>query len=119
MTLPTPTIQDLLASDSLPEMRWMNRVREWQVLPAWAVDTRYGSLEGPAGFMSDGMSDPIGRSWGTQGWPAVVHDLVYRLQMDGWTRAMADTVFRDLMIEFGVAPWRAWGRWGILRIVGW
>lgn len=119
MTLPPPTIQDQMAVNQLPEMRWHNGAGEWQVIPPWAADTRYGRVEGPAGFMSDGMSDPIGRSWGRQGWAAVVHDLLYRLQPDGWTRGMADTVFRDLMIEFGVRPWRAWARYGVLCLCGW
>lgn len=119
MTLPPPTLQDMLAADNLPALRWINGTREYQVVHSVPVDTRYGHVIIASGFRSDGMSDPIGRTWGRQGWPAIVHDWGYRMQPEGWTRAQWDMVFLDLMIEFGVRPWRAWARYGILRLVGW
>ena len=79
----------------------------------------------PSGFESDGASvprvlwrlifppiDPVALP------AAVVHDYIYRHQPEGWTRSRADALFRRLLIDDGVARWRAWLAWLGVRIGG-
>ena len=60
----------------------------------------------PYGFECDGASVPR-FFW------RYCHDWIYRTHPDGWTKPEADQMFRDLLLEDGVAPRRArrayWG----------
>lgn len=69
----------------------------------------------PRGFESDGASVP--RLFWRLVFPtidpqalraALAHDYIYRTKPDGWTKEEADEMFYDLLIEDGVAKWRAW-----------
>lgn len=69
----------------------------------------------PWGFWSDGASVP--RVFWRLVFPkgdekairaAFVHDYIYRTQPEGWTKAEADRMFYDLLLEDGVPKWRAW-----------
>ena len=69
----------------------------------------------PYGFESDGCSVPS-ILWGLIS-PAIhpetlraslVHDYIYREHPDGWTKADADELFYELMIEDGFPKWRAY-----------
>lgn len=47
---------------------------------------------------------------------AVIHDMLYS---DGMlSRRLADEVFREAMLECGVAWWRAWAAWAAVRTFG-
>jgi len=75
---------------------------------------RYCGLEIPAGFESDGASVPR-LFWSTvfpPGYPpalcaAFVHDYVYRVHPDGWSKKDADTSFFYLLREAGLSELRA------------
>ena len=65
----------------------------------------------PVGFKSDGASVP--RFFWRAVFPpgdnrallaAFAHDYVYRMHPEGWTKAEADQMFYDLLIEGGI-PW--------------
>lgn len=91
------------------------------LLVAW----RGKLLEVPEGFESDGASVPRA-FWATisprvdpatiRG--AVAHDYLYRTHPQGWTRADADALFRDLIREDGLSWWRTQkAYWGV-RLFG-
>lgn len=74
----------------------------------------------PYGFECDGASVP--RFFWRYVFPpgdthamraAFCHDWIYRTHPDGWTKQEADQMFRDFLLEDGVAPRRArrayWG----------
>lgn len=69
----------------------------------------------PCGFKSDGASVPrifwrlvFPSSDTTALRAAFAHDYIYRTHPEGWTKAEADEMFYDLLIEDGVPKWRAW-----------
>lgn len=69
----------------------------------------------PHGFQSDGASVPrffwrlVFPACDTKAlWAAFAHDYVYRTHPEGWTKAKADEMFYDLLVEHGVKVWRAW-----------
>lgn len=85
----------------------------------------YLDITVPAGFESDGASVP--RLFWRLVFPptdttalraAVIHDWIYRTHPAGWTRAAADDLFYDLLIEDGVPRWRAWLAWSGVRLGG-
>lgn len=68
----------------------------------------------PIGFESDGASVP--RAFWRLVFPkidekairgAIAHDWLYRTHPEGWTKAEADRMFYDLMLEDGTPKWRA------------
>ena len=68
----------------------------------------------PAGFASDGASVPrfFWRCVFPPGHPgampaALAHDWLYRRDVSGWTRLMADTLFAVLLLVCGIAWHRA------------
>lgn len=86
----------------------------------------------PADFECDGESVPswlysIVPPFGAARRGAVAHDGLYTLagfttpagEFVPVTRAVADAVYRELLIAAGVAKWRAWNRWAALRAAGW
>jgi hypothetical protein len=69
----------------------------------------------PQGFKSDGASVP--RFFWRLVFPkgdekairaGFAHDWIYRNHPEGWTKAEADLMFYDLLLEDGVEKWRAW-----------
>lgn len=89
------------------------------------VEWREKSVSVPYEFRSDGASVP--RFFWRWVFPpgdtralraAFVHDWIYRMHPDGWTKAEADQLFRELLIEDGM-PERFARRayWGV-RLFG-
>lgn len=69
----------------------------------------------PYGFESDGASVPrlfwrlVFPSSDTKALrAAIAHDYIYRNHPGDWTKAEADQMFYDLLVEDGVPKWRAW-----------
>lgn len=69
----------------------------------------------PVGFSYDGASVP--RFFWRVIFPpvhpksrraALFHDYIYRTHPEGWTKAEADLLFYELLLEDGVPAWRAW-----------
>lgn len=69
----------------------------------------------PSYFKSDGASVP--RFFWRLVFPAsdtkairaaFAHDYIYRKRPTGWTKAEADKMFYDLLVQDGMAKWRAW-----------
>lgn len=85
----------------------------------------------PEGFVSDGESIPsalhsVVHPFGLSRRAAVLHDALYKHA--GYfvaslffpvTRATADAVYREAVLVKGLASWRAWVRYYILRAFGW
>ena len=76
--------------------------------------SKYLSIRIPKGFESDGASVPrffwrfVFPSSDTHAlYAAFVHDFVYRKHPLNWTKELADRVFFELLVEDGIAPWRA------------
>lgn len=114
----TPYFQTLLRENRLPTPYWDNETEEF-ISPIHILSlTRHGTLLLLKGFRWDGMSW-LKMIWGRQGWPSGWHDLLYRLQPDGWTQKMADEIFLDLMIEAGISKPIAHIRYRGLRMFGW
>lgn len=70
--------------------------------------------DGSSGPTIDGKPDPA---------PSLVHDTLYEAfrtgRLDLSLRGVVDALYRDLLIERGMSPARAWNRWFWLRAVGW
>lgn len=69
----------------------------------------------PAGFKSDGASVPrmfwrlVFPSSDTKALRAAfAHDYIYRTHPAGWTKADADKLFYDFLVQDGIPKWRAW-----------
>ena len=84
----------------------------------------------PKGFDTDLASVPRALSWAAADWrrsarPGVLHDWAYRTgahaigDLRPISRASADLLFRDALIEEGVPAWRAWLMWLGVRVGGW
>lgn len=75
---------------------------------------RYGGVDVPVGFDSDGASVPRAL-WGVvfpaednrAMFGAIFHDFCYRTHPATWEKSSADTAFRYLLIEGGVPKFRA------------
>ena len=101
---------------------------KWVLEVPYERQTSIGQVIVPKGFETDLASVPrqiwlrLPR-WGPWSGAAIVHDWLYRTQLDGVTRLQADNIFRDLMREdkvrvrdikviyfavreFGDGPWR-------------
>jgi len=119
--IPTGTIIDLpLTSPFVSRLKFIAVKRESdgeifvELLDSLMVWTRFGFIEVPEGFISDGASIPaIAR--GIAGDPfsfeflhaAIIHDYLYRIGcMDQITRAQADLIFRDLLWNTEVQFWK-------------
>lgn len=85
----------------------------------------YGALTVPAGFQSDGASVP--RFFWRVVFPpgdqkalraAFLHDWIYRTHPQGWSKADADKLFRQVLVEDGVSRSSAeLAYWGV-RLFG-
>jgi len=78
------------------------------VLPGWTTDG--ASVPSPLRWYADPFSGPYASA-------AVLHDALYRGQIV--SRAEADRVFRDAMIDAGTRPAQAWLLWAAVRAFGW
>lgn len=100
---------------------------KWVLTAPYRRETSIGSVEVPAGFVTDLASIPyqVWRRfprWGRWSGAAIVHDYLYQVRPDGIDRATADRVFLELMRadrvrygdytiiyaavrEFGDRPW--------------
>ena len=72
-------------------------------------------LDGSSGPTVDGMADPV---------PSLVHDVLYEMMRTGnlglrGRRDEVDALYRDMLIERGMGPARAYARWAGLRLIGW
>ena len=77
----------------------------------------------PAGFITDFASVPralwmIYPRWGTYGYAAIVHDLLYKDVAFKGSRLMADKIFYEAMLELGVPDTRASILYYAVRIFG-
>jgi hypothetical protein len=97
---------------------------EYQLLQPLIYETRAGDfILVPAGFRTDFASVPRG-FWnlfprdGRGRDAAVVHDWLYEQQDSLFTRAQADTIFREALAELGVSGWRRWIMWAAVRLGG-
>ena len=79
-----------------------------------------------AGFKSDGASVP--RFFWRAVFPpgdnramraAFAHDYIYRMHLPGWSKAEADRMFYDLLIEGGISWYRAGLAWLGVYLFGW
>lgn len=79
----------------------------------------------PWGFRSDGASVP--RFFWRLIFPkgdekalraAFAHDYIYRIHPEGWTKAEADRLFYELLLEDGVPTWRAWIAYKAVELFG-
>jgi hypothetical protein len=97
----------------------------YQVAHDWRVDFGDMHYTVPAGFITDGASVPR-PLWmfyppdGLHRAAAVAHDWLYKNKGFGkYSRAVADKLFFDLMIEFKVNPTKANVMWAGVRLGGW
>ena len=95
-------------------------VEDWEV---WIRGWRFAV---PAGTATDGASIPRAL-WAVCGHPlqaprvyaALVHDWLYGGGGPrSMTRAEADAVYRDLLVEYGWGRGKAWVEWAALRMFG-
>ena len=80
------------------------------------IEWRYKNLLiVPQGFQSDGASVP--RFFWRLVFPkgdekairaGFAHDYIYREHPEGWSKAEADFMFYELLLEDGTPKWRAW-----------
>ena len=98
---------------------------EWRLTrPLTYSSVRYGqAIEAPAGFITDYASVPrlpvVFAMTGDRGHKAaVIHDWLYRHGAPHWSRAQADQIFRDALLE-SEPSWRAWVMWAGVRGGGW
>lgn len=94
------------------------------IQPFRYLSTRYGPIEAPAGFITDGASVPrvfwnILSPFGDYFGPAVIHDLLYSPRNRRFTRAQADRIFLDAMIDAGVPFSRRRVIYLAVRLGGW
>jgi len=101
----------------------------WEMNSIWRITFESVHYDVAAGFVTDGASIP--RSlWRLCGHPletprlyaAILHDWLYSggVGDDGCvpTRAEADRIFRDVLIELGVSRIRAYVEWAAVSVCG-
>lgn len=79
----------------------------------------------PAGFVWDGASLPRA-AYATFGTPfdkvhrkpSCLHDAIYRGAVAGFSRAEADAIYRDFLVECGLGRVKAWIEWAAVRLFG-
>ena len=95
------------------------------LVKALTYETQKLSVTVPVGFVTDMASVPRLLWWlfppfGRYLTAAVVHDYLYQHGSTlGYTRAQADWLFLQIMVEDGVALWRAWLMYRAVRCFGW
>ena len=95
------------------------------LVKALTYETQKLSVTVPVGFVTDMASVPRLLWWlfppfGRYLTAAVVHDYLYQHgSTQGYTRAQADWLFLQIMVEDGVALWRAWMMYRAVRWFGW
>lgn len=91
-----------------------------------AVTTPGRWIRVPLGFVTDFASVPIGfrniiSPDGNHNRAAVVHDYLYSRygRREGISRAAADAIFYEAMLDLGVSKLKAWTMWSAVRVGGW
>jgi hypothetical protein len=102
--------------------------KQWKLHHAFSYETHAGILiEVPAGFLTDLASVPrflwpIYPPFGSYTRAAVLHDWLYaehRGRHNTYTRAAADTILWEAMVDCGT-PWHVrWVVWSGVRLGGW
>lgn len=107
-----------LQSELQPDGRW----ELLQPLPFWS--RRYGQLiTADTGFVMDYASVPripfVFAALGNAGHlAATIHDEIYKNGHGVWTRAQADRIFLDALLETE-SRWRAYAMYAGVRAGGW
>lgn len=97
-----------------------------RLLRGFGYDPGAGTIEVPAGFVTDfasvpwgfwNIEPPLGRDTGKA---AVVHDYLYATRGLGgrFSRAQADGIFRQALGELGVPAWKRALLWTAVRLGG-
>ena len=96
----------------------------WEVLEAYSYETSKGLVVVPKGFRTDYASVPkifrnIINTYGKHGRAAVVHDWLYSSQCEiNVTRAEADKVFLEIMVEWNVKKYKRILMYVLVRMFG-
>ena len=96
----------------------------WEVLEEYSYETSRGLVVVPKGFMTDYASVPkifrnIINTYGKHGRAAVVHDWLYSSQCKiDVTRAEADKIFLEIMIEWNVKKYKRILMYVLVRMFG-
>ena len=86
-------------------------------------DYNEGGIRIPEGFKWNGASIPWFLRWLVKPTEltkegSLVHDMLYSGN-NGVTRALADKIFKNKLLEDGVKPLKAWAMWLGVRLGGW
>ena len=96
----------------------------WEVMEDYYYKTSRGIIRVPKGFRTDYASVPrifrnIINSYGKHGRAAVVHDWLYSSQCEiNVTRAEADKIFLEIMVEWNVKKYKRILMYILVRIFG-
>ena len=96
----------------------------WEVMEDYYYKTSRGIIRVPKGFRTDYASVPkifrnIINTYGKHGRAAVVHDWLYSSQCEiNVTRAEADKIFLEIMVEWNVKKYKRILMYVLVRIFG-
>lgn len=126
-----------VGGDSNPHLQQIGCSKRWIFVSPWSIEVDGVLFEFSPGFVYDRSSIPsVVPTWlvsrdslGTAA-PAV-HDALYRFRGDvpldtlialvsvtpyrTYSRAEADAIFREILLQRGVPRWRAWCAWVAVR----
>ena len=110
----------IMFPDELP-LRQVNR-KYWQFVQPYCIDTPWGRIIIPEGYVCDLTSVPWWARWvarrrGPHEIAAAVHDFLYCKRPFG--RRTADLVFRWVLEQLGIGPLRRWTMFAAVRLGGW
>lgn len=107
------------------ELRHLNGGELWQLTRALLYrDSLRRLVEVPQGYRTDLASVPrlawriVPRDFGPARRPAVVHDYIYTHQTHRFSKAQADRMFYEALLEEGVSKPLAWLMYAAVRIGG-
>lgn len=108
-----------------PALRPLTGKEVWEVSRDWFVYIHGAQFVIRDGFKTDGASIPrflwrvCGHPMATgRIIPALVHDAIYDGEIQGFTRAEADAIYRDGLIDEGWPKWKAYVEWAAIRAFG-
>lgn len=91
----------------------------------WCVEYGGRSYAVPDGFVTDGASIPSflrpicgDPNKAPRVYAALVHDWLYRRGGDDEDRRVADSLYRDLQLRYGIPRYKAWIEYLALRLCG-
>ena len=96
----------------------------WEVLEEYSYETSKGLVVVPKGFKTDYASVPkifrnIINTYGKHGRAAVVHDWLYSSRCEvNITRAEADKIFLEIMVEWNVKKYKRILMYILVRLFG-